>query len=271
MSSSHARQPDVKFISDISYGAHKKQTLDVYIPANAQNAPVIFMVHGGAWRIGDKGSKSVVKNKVSHWVAKGFIFISVNYRMLPDVKPLRQAADVKKALHFAQKNITTWGGSPSKFILMGHSAGAHLVSLLASNEKLAKDVNLLPWLGTIALDSAAYNVVTIMEAKRPPFFYKKAFGENKTYWEKTSPLYSLSNKTPPFLAVCSQKRKDDSCAQAQQYVNKAQQLGTKATLLPIDLSHRKINTQLGKNISYTKQVDAFLKTLHPSISALLTK
>jgi len=64
-----AQANDTGVLSDMAYGKHKKQVLDIYYPATKpKNAPVIFMVHGGAWRVGNKASKSVVKNKVAHWV-----------------------------------------------------------------------------------------------------------------------------------------------------------------------------------------------------------
>ena len=64
----------VKPSVSVAYGNYQAQTMDVYLPAKANNAPVILMVHGGAWKIGDKGAKSVVKHKVKRWVEKGFIF-----------------------------------------------------------------------------------------------------------------------------------------------------------------------------------------------------
>lgn len=258
-------------LTDIAYGSDKRQVMDVYKPANASNAPVIFMVHGGAWRMGDKGARSVVKNKVSHWVDKGFVFISINYRMLPDIQPVEQAMDVEKALLFAQQHSREWGGSPDQFILMGHSAGAHLLSLLSSNYSPVINRDITPWLGTIAIDSAAYDVVAIMSAEKPSRFYKKAFGTNAAYWQQASPLYVISEKLPPFLAICSSKRKDDSCAQARAFTDKASALGTAASLLTVNFSHRKLNTQLGKDRCYTYAIDTFLSTLHPDVKALLSR
>ena len=82
----------------MAYGNSKKQTPDVYLPDAPKNAPIIIMVHGGAWSIGDKGSSKVVTNKVNRWVSKGAIFVSVNYRLLPEADPLKQAKDVASAI-----------------------------------------------------------------------------------------------------------------------------------------------------------------------------
>ena len=266
-SSSFALSKDIVLLSDIAYGELEKQRLDVYYPAvKKQAAPVIFMVHGGAWRLGDKASKAVVKNKVAHWVSKGFIFISVNYRMLPEAQPLEQAQDVEMAIRFSQQHAYKWGGSAEKFILMGHSAGAHLVSLISARQ----NDDITPWLGTVSLDSAAYDVEKIMNSDNIPSFYEKAFGFSSVYWMTASPSHALSKTMPPFLAVCSTSRKDDACLQAKTFVEKALQYGTDAQVLPVTFSHRKINVKLGADYCYTRDVDAFIKTLHPSVEALLS-
>src|SRR5688572_15160874 len=69
--------------NDVAYGDDVRQRMDVYMPLQPKDAPVIVMVHGGAWRLGDKSDVLVVENKVARWVPNGFIFISINYRMLP--------------------------------------------------------------------------------------------------------------------------------------------------------------------------------------------
>lgn len=73
---------------------------------------MIFMVHGGAWMIGDKGNKGVVDNKVKRWAPQGFVFISANYRLCPAADPLKQARDVARALAFAQSQAGSFGADP---------------------------------------------------------------------------------------------------------------------------------------------------------------
>lgn len=262
---------NVKPSAELAYGKHKDQTMDVYLPAKAHNAPVIFMVHGGAWKIGDKGAKAVVKHKVKRWVKKGFIFVSINYRLVPEAKPLAQASDVRTALAFAQSKADKWGGDASKFILMGHSAGAHLVSLVTSTPALNSKKGIQPWLGTVSIDSAAFDIVEIMRGSKPPRFYQQAFGEKPAYWKAASPFHVLKEKTAPLLAICSTQRKDGSCDQAQKYVNKAKGFGTNAQVLPIDKSHRKANLALGQRNAYTDDVEAFLKTLDTKVARLLAR
>ncbi|MBF0500561.1 MAG: alpha/beta hydrolase [Candidatus Riflebacteria bacterium] len=258
----------VKLLSDIHYGSDSKHRMDVYVPDNANNAPVIFMVHGGAWTMGDKIHGPVVENKVARWLPQGFIFISINYR-LSSVNPLQQADDVIQALTTAQKQVASWGGDPEKFILMGHSAGAHLVALLAADPSRALKAGAKPWLGTILLDSAALDVPKIMENRHFPF-YDRTFGKDTTFWQSTSPFHVLSASAFPILAICSTRR-DDSCSQAKTFIEKATSLGIHAKLLAQDLSHGEINKNLGTPCDYTQSVEEFMKSLAPAVMDALKK
>ena len=254
---------DVRVLRDVAYGRHAKQRMDVYLPLQADAAPVIFMVHGGAWRLGDKGASAVVDNKVARWVSKGYILISINYRMLPEAAPLEQALDVTRALVAAQDKAANWGGDPGKFILMGHSAGAHLVALLAAFPDKAYKLGAQPWLGTVLLDSAALDVVQIMENKHARF-YDQAFGDNPAYWRATSPFHVLETFAPPFLAVCSNSR-DTACTQAEEFAAKARAFRVSVAVLPQALSHKDINKQLGTEGAYTEAVEAFMESLDDSL------
>jgi len=85
---------------DLSYGNDPQQRLDVHLPAQAKAAPIIFMVHGGAWMIGDKAASGFVSNKVAHWLPKGYILVSSNYRISRRPNLLEQADDIARALAF---------------------------------------------------------------------------------------------------------------------------------------------------------------------------
>jgi len=252
-----------RVLRDIAYGTDAAQRLDAYIPKDAHGAPVILMVHGGAWRLGDKASAGVVENKAARWLPRGVILVSANYRMLPKVDPLTQANDVAMALAKAQRLAASWGGDPARFVLMGHSAGAHLVALIASAPAIAKQQGAQPWLGTVMLDSAALNVVQIMASKHLRL-YDMAFGADPSYWRAASPFHHLTEKPAPLLAVCSTQR-DDSCPQARRFIKKASSFGVRASVLPVDMSHKEINLDLGVAGAYTDSVESFIRSLGLSL------
>lgn len=252
----------IRTISDIAYGNDPLQRFDVYVPPDAHNAPVIFMVHGGGWRHGDKRAQTVVQNKVARWVPKGVIFVSVNYRLLPQAAPREQEKDIERALAVAQQRAAEWGGDRRKFVLMGHSAGSHLVALMTASMSPA-----LPYLGAVQLDSAALDVELKMQS-RHLHLYDRAFGADPAYWKAVSPLQTMTRAMPPVLAVCSSRRAD-SCRQAADYVAKARSFGTRASVLQEDMRHKEINEMLGTPGAYTDAVEAFLHGLDPVLAAVL--
>ncbi len=251
---------------EYAYGTQDKQTLDIY-PAQvrgAQLAPVIVMVHGGAWRTGDKRNSGVVENKWQHWGAQGAMVVSLNYRLLPEAKPDQQVSDVALAMAWLQRELPALGGDPQRIILMGHSAGAHLISLLSVSTSLQQQFALHPWRLSIALDSAVYDVPNLMQARHLPL-YDAAFGKDSRYWLQMSPLVQMQQATFPFISVCSSQRRDGACQQAQGFVDKARSLGSAAELVAVDLSHGEINHLLGSAGAYTNTVDALIAKLIGSL------
>lgn len=258
----------VRVLRDIAYGDDPRQRFDVYLPAGQiRDAPVIFFVHGGAWAVGDKAAAGVADTKAARWVPRGFILVSTNYRLLPQAAPLEQAADVARALAAAQRLAPSWGGDPARFIVMGHSSGAHLVALLSAEPALARQQGVRPWLGTVALDSACLDVVQMMQGRHLPL-YDRAFGNRAADWLAASPYQQLRERSVPLLAVCSTRR-EDSCPAARAYVAKAKSLGVHAELLPENLSHMQINHELGTDPDYTRQVERYMAQLDPAVQRLL--
>lgn len=251
--------PNARLERDLSYGNDPQQRLDIYMPAQAKAAPIIFMVHGGAWMIGDKAASGFVSNKVAHWLPKGYILVSSNYRMSRQPNPLDQADDIARALAFVQSKAPSWGGDPAKVLLLGHSAGAHLVSLLAADPRIVTSKGGTAWLGTIVLDSAAYDLVEIMQRKHPRI-YDRAFGKDPAFWTDSSPYHRLTTAPTPMFLVCSTSR-SDACPLARAFSSKAVELGGKITVLPVDMKHGELNKELGLPSDYTTTIEGFMRSL----------
>ena len=138
---------DYQKFADIAYTAMPNVepnllSLDVYVPDNTGHPlPVVIYVHGGAWSAGDKAR---MHSKAQFFTDSAYDFVSVNYRLSPDtpdtsdhnrVKYPDHPIDCAKAVRWIYDNIYQYHGDCEKMSLIGHSAGAHLVSLLATNEK----------------------------------------------------------------------------------------------------------------------------------------
>ncbi len=126
---------------DIPYAtAHERQVLDVYAPDGAKNLPVVFWIHGGGWQAGDK---SMVAVKPKAFMEAGFVFVSINYRLLPTVDMGALTSDVATALGWVHKNIATYGGDPTRLLVMGHSAGGQLAALMCTDDRVCESGRLL--------------------------------------------------------------------------------------------------------------------------------
>jgi len=265
--------PDIK---NAAYGTHERQRLDVYLPKNrlAGNAPapVILMVHGGGWCVGDKALKSTVENKVKRWTEKGFVFVSTNYPMMTHGRnALAQAYEIAAAAAYVQKHAAEWGGDGAKLILMGHSAGAHLVSLVGAAGDIQASAGMQRILGVVSIDAGA----TDLEMQMPkvvPFLktrYAEAFGTDPAKWPAASPLHRLEKTSAPWLGICSTTRPDKPCEQSDAYVKKSLALGIPAQTLALPKGHGKLNSELGKNGSYTDVVEKFMSSLDAEVAARL--
>lgn len=260
--------PGVRTLKDLAYGDDPAQRLDVYLPATPRGAApmgVIVMAHGGGWRRGDKRARGVVQHKVEAWVQdspnQGLAFVSVNYRMTPP-NPHIEAQDVAAAVAFVQQQAPTWNVDPARVVLMGHSAGAHLVSLVVVEPSYLRDAGAQPVRGVVSLDSGSIDVEETMSGRHFSL-YDEPFGKDPAFWEKVSPLARLKARAasplPPFLMVCSSTRRD-ACPQAKHFKDAAARLQGRVEVLPIELDHGHINLDLGLPSAYTADVARFLAT-----------
>ncbi len=114
-----------------------KHKLNVFAPAGAQGAPVVVFVHGGFWRAGDRSyHESIVGlygNVGTALADNDVVTVVPSYRLYPQVPSAEDMLDdVAAALAWTRDHIAVHGGDPQRILLAGHSAGAHLVTLLAS-------------------------------------------------------------------------------------------------------------------------------------------
>lgn len=133
-------------------------SLDVYYDPAFADRPVMFYIHGGGLKNGDKTNDAAYRAKAPHFVSNEYVYVSINYRLSPDVLSPAHIEDVADAFVYVQDNIAHYGGDPSQMFVMGHSAGAYLASLLATNEKYIEgaggDLSMIQ--GVVSLDTWTY-------------------------------------------------------------------------------------------------------------------
>ncbi|MBC8042889.1 MAG: alpha/beta hydrolase [Rhizobacter sp.] len=257
----------VRAAKDIRYATRsgsdaKLNSLDVYtLEGQAAAKPVVVFIHGGGWRIGDK--QSGAKVKAESFAKAGYVFVSINYRLSPAVTHPAHIEDVAKALRWVHGNIATYGGDSSQIFVMGHSAGAHLAALIATDDRYlnAEGMSLKNLRGAILLDGGSYNMTAAIGKDER---IADAFGSDKAAWKQASPVYNVSQgkNIPPFLIIYVATR-EATKRQSEQLAKALTDSGIKADVQPAsNKTHATLNKELGlPNDPPTAQVYAFLKSL----------
>lgn len=197
----------------VSYGKDPKQSLNVYRPdaeAKSQPVPVMVWVHGGGWRNGDKDNRAGI-NLCQTWAKAGFVVVGLDYRLTPAVVHPAHIEDVAAGIAWVHGNIAKYGGDPQRVFLLGHSAGAHLVALVATAPSYLKAHDLTPksaLAGVMAIDTASYDLT----ATRTPLVKKMiadAFGDDAKTLKDASPLLHARQNPdacPPFVIAAVKQR-----------------------------------------------------------------
>jgi acetyl esterase/lipase len=260
---------DVRYATTEGVNA-KAQSLDIYLPGTPGPHPVMVMVHGGGWRLGDKANRAMWKDKAPHFNRAGWVYISVNYRLTngEGIPPHPvHVQDVAKAVAWVHDNIKKHGGDPKQIYLMGHSSGAHLVALVSTDERrLAAEGKKLSILqGTVCLDTAGYDIEEYLGDMNPGrtavALYTNAFGTTREAWRDASPRHHVGKqkRIPPMLLFHSKGRTEVARLSAEM-VAALRLAGVPATSIHAsDKSHAGINACIGQNEDrYTAVIMQFL-------------
>ena len=243
-------------------------SLDLYMPKGAKNDPVMVYIHGGGWQRGDK---KAVGQKVAFFSGMGWGFVSINYRLLPAGKHPVNVQDVARALAWVHNHIGEKGGDPKKLFLMGHSAGAHLAALVATDDRhlkaVGKDLTILK--GVIPLDTNAYDLPTLMKT-RSTGLYGQVFGKDPKIWHDASPAVHVAEAKgiPPFLICYSRGMRTNPDparkANAEGFAKLLRAAKIKTEVVDTsDRNHGEINARFGdpKDEKVTGKAKQFLHSL----------
>lgn len=251
----------------IAYGRDAMQNLDFTPAAGATGpAPLVVFVHGGGWSNGNKDNGTGAW-KAPHYTSLGYAFASINYRLVPAATVEDEAQDVASALAKLIADADRLGIDRRRIVLMGHSAGAHLVALVGTDETYLQRAGLSfgALAGVIPLDGAAYDVPRQM-AQAGNFMagrYDQAFGTDPARQKALSPLFHAAAPNAPHFLLLYVARAD-GVAQARALADALTRAGT-----PVQqhlfggsglIGHMTINRRMGDPAyEATPVVDAWLK------------
>jgi arylformamidase len=256
---------------DVPYDtAHERQVLDVHAPDGAKNLPVVFWIHGGGWQTGDK---KMVALKPKAFMDAGFVFVSINHRLLPTVDMGAITRDVASALGWVHKNIAAHGGDPTRVLVMGHSSGGQLAALICTDDRYAKaeGFSLAMIKGCVPVDADTFDIPAIIEMAEtrarvhhlplPTYGHRQKFGNDPAKHRDFSTVTHVARNKgiPPFL-ILHIAGHPDTGAQARRLAAVLEAAGISAKVVAgRETTHTSINDNLGAaDDPVTKELFAFV-------------
>ena len=256
---------------DIPYAStHARQVLDVYAPAGASKVPVVFWIHGGGWQTGDKG---MVALKPKVFMDAGFVFVSINHRLLPTVDMRAITSDVASALGWVHKNIAGHGGDPERLLVMGHSSGGQLAALMCTDDRYAKagGYALTMIKGCVPVDADTFDIPAIIETAEtrarvhhlplPTYGHRQKFGNDPArHLDFSAVTHVARNKgIPPFL-ILHIGGNPDTGAQARRMAGVLEAAGIPVKVVSgREATHASLNDDIGlADDPVTKELFAFV-------------
>lgn len=183
------------------------QSLHVVSRTDFTNRPVLAYVHGGGWHRGDKDG---VGAKQTYAIEHGYVFASINYRLTTtnleqNVEFPAHVEDVAAAVAWLYRNIRPMGGAPGQIYLMGHSAGAHLAALVASDPRWLRAHGLSPAVvrAVIANDTGVYDIPYDVDREgKVSALTSSVFGNDPAQWRLASPAtYTTAGQAVVPMAI----------------------------------------------------------------------
>ncbi|MFL0357274.1 alpha/beta hydrolase [Erythrobacter sp. GH1-10] len=256
----NAPQAVVRPDRTVIYGEHPRQQIDVFEPAGAvDELPLVLFIHGGGWSF---GNHKLVQAKPAHFTGMDYYFASTGYRLLPESPVEQQASDIGAAVKALRGQATAIGFDPDRIVLMGHSAGAHLAALVATDPTYAGDA-FAAIKGVILLDGAGYDVADSMANAEPRAarLYDSAFGSDPARQAALSPVTHIGGPDAPNWLALYVAERDRSKLQSERLVSALVDAGVKAQAIGIEnTDHGRMNRELGTEAGahQTQAITAFL-------------
>ena len=230
-----------------SYGDRPSMRMDIYFPKNQSNIndDIIMFVYGGSWRSGRlfSGKKEYYRFVGKLFSNEGYTTIIPDYRVYPEVKFPLFVEDVANAVRWIYTNMNL-NNDNRRLILIGHSAGAHIVSLLALDPNYFKEVGidrsvLRGWVGL----SGPYNFNPLAIRYIRPIF-ESVIDDI----DKARPISFASVKAPPGMLIHGKRDRLVSGNNSLALYKALTGAGSKIDYASIDAGH--FDTVLGLGVPF---------------------
>lgn len=224
----------------------EKNKLDLYLPKGMKDFPIVVFVHGGGYQKGDRKEGESVGKTIA---ARGVGVAMISYRLYPKAKHPAQIQDVASAFAWVKQNARKYQGSGEVFV-SGHSAGAHLASLLATDSKyLQKESLKLNDIAGVVAISGGYRILPIR---------KDVFGDEATLTD-ASPFSHLKGGHPPFLIIYGDGDTPERHSLSREFRDSLKKAGTEVELLEVkERTHQELFSKMGDGDPTTEAALLFL-------------
>ena len=226
---------DVTIVRDIAYRTDivdERHVLDVYAPPASDRLPVVVFFYGGGWRSGDK---RLFEHLGRSFALRGIVAVVVNYRLTPQVKSPSHIDDCAAACAWTQRNIQKHGGDPGRIALMGHSAGAHLATLLAVDDTHLRRHGFEAQPIAVVSVSGVYDLSSHVDSTvfTSAEHVREAFGQSDEELAASSPLRFVRSELPPFLVIVAEDDPEGLREQAREFVDALREAGNAPMFLSV--------------------------------------
>jgi acetyl esterase/lipase len=206
---------DIPYQKDSSDQAQEWHLLDLYLPKNKTDFPVLVWLHGGALKYETK-TEGMATMAAKRLATEGIGVVLPSYRLSPSVKYPAYIEDAASAVAWAYQNISTYHGNPKQLFVGGHSSGAYLAAMLGMDERYLKLHQLSPQqiAGVIALSGEMYGDATVWAERGIDIT------GNKKAIDETTPMFYVRRDAPPFLSMCAEFDEDPKnvCEENQKFI-----------------------------------------------------
>ncbi len=210
-----------------TYDPARKLALDIHRPeAGAAPAPVVVFLHGGSWRHGSREGYRFVGQRLAQ---AGALVLVPDYRKAPAHAFPDFMYDAARATAWARSNAARLGGDPDRVFVMGHSAGAHIAALLATDPRYLQSSGMAPTdlAGVVAL-AGPYDFLPLTD---PELF--EVFGE-ASQWPLSQPVNFADGDEPPFLLLHGRDDRIVWAINSERLKSRLDAGGTPARYVPIE-------------------------------------
>jgi acetyl esterase/lipase len=187
-----ARAQNNKRADGLAYGAAPRQKLDVYALERRTDGarPVVVYFYGGSWQGGQRADARGVAQALAQ---RGIVAIAPDYRVYPETIFPGFIDDAAAAVRWTRDHAREFGGDPGRILVMGHSAGAHIAAMLATDPRYlaAHGMSKAELHGMIGL-AGPYAVIPPREPHMADIFPPALRGQ-------TLPIDFVSGHEPPML------------------------------------------------------------------------